>query len=403
MHIGIFSDSINIPPKEGINVHTYDLLLSLSLRADTNVTLFVCDRGWLDHTVLASQPFDTVLIPEADFYSVQNVAALLKEYSIDIAQSYMTYFGAVVLGPAGRLARTPIVAELHDLEESVVGLYFERHELAQALRDHVTFQKSAAAYASLVRMMSLHDYGVVKSTWSDFSSDRYFWMPVSQPTTETHHQQTSNLHRLLYVGNMSYAPNAEGAELICRELVPHLDRDVTFVGRGSDTYSRPGVEGLGMVDDIDSLLRETVLGLSPILHGSGMKIKNLTYLRYGIPVLTTTVGARGYPSTEAIIVEDDLAKWPEIISSIVNDKRKRAMLSHIARKYFTEHFDIDANTDALVRRYQYAVAHYAETAHMLPQVMRQEIDLRHVYWLRELRESSGDKVSRATLVKGGVH
>lgn len=53
MRIAVFSDSINIPPKESINVHTYDLLLALSQHTDCTPTLVVCDRGWLDRSLLA--------------------------------------------------------------------------------------------------------------------------------------------------------------------------------------------------------------------------------------------------------------------------------------------------------------------------------------------------------------
>ncbi len=52
MRIGVFSDSINIPPKEGINVHTYELINNISTKLDGEVLLIVADRGWLDKSVL---------------------------------------------------------------------------------------------------------------------------------------------------------------------------------------------------------------------------------------------------------------------------------------------------------------------------------------------------------------
>lgn len=61
MRVGIFSDSLNIPPKEGINVHTYGVAKSLACTPDTEVLLIVCDRGWLDLEILPNQPFDTLV------------------------------------------------------------------------------------------------------------------------------------------------------------------------------------------------------------------------------------------------------------------------------------------------------------------------------------------------------
>ncbi|MBC7764508.1 glycosyltransferase, partial [Microbacteriaceae bacterium] len=216
MRIAVFSDSINIPPKEGVNVHTYDLLRTLAARSDCTPILVVCDRGWLEHDVLRTQTFDTILLPEKFFYDVNYIAKLVITHGFDIVQSYMTYFGSAVLGPAAYQANIPCVAELHDLEESVVSVYFSHDELADATRQHVAFQKQAAKYASVVRIMSEYDYSIIKETWNDFNTQRYVCIPVSRPTVKTDHHISPSL--ITYIGNMSYTPNAQGAEIIKNKI-----------------------------------------------------------------------------------------------------------------------------------------------------------------------------------------
>lgn len=68
MRIGVFSDAISIPPKEGISLHVYELLRSISDDSSHEVVLFMCDRGMLDHKILESEPYTIVLIPEHDFF-----------------------------------------------------------------------------------------------------------------------------------------------------------------------------------------------------------------------------------------------------------------------------------------------------------------------------------------------
>lgn len=402
MRIAVFSDSINIPPKEGINVHTYDLLIALAKHPDCTPVLVVCDRGWLDHDILKEQLFDTVLLPERDFYSVEYISDLLARYHFDIAQSYMTYFGAVVLGPAAYAANVPCVAELHDLEESVVSVYFAAAELPQATSDHTAFQKQAAKYASLVRVMSRDDFTTVRETWPDYDEQRYMWMPVSRPATKMTSQ--SKPEGIGYIGNMSYAPNAEGAQIIRDKIAPLCDYKITFIGRGSEDYGSQSIDALGMVDDIEPILADMAIGMAPILQGSGMKIKNLTYLSHGIPLITTTLGARGFPESEAIIIEDDFARWPSIIRRLMTNREERNRLSKIASQLFAEYFDIGNTLDRLIAQYQAAIDLYPKLKPTLlnpSAAQHTEIDLRHVYWLRELRETGEGATTVELLVEGG--
>ncbi len=404
MRIAVFSDSINIPPKEGINVHTYDLLIALAKHPDCTPVLVVCDRGWLSHDVLKEQLFDTILLPEREFYNVEYVSEFLARHRFDIAQSYMTYFGAVVLGPAAYAANIPCVAELHDLEESVVSVYFTAAELPQATRDHTAFQKQAAKYASLVRVMSRDDYTSVRETWPDYDERRYMWMPVSRPATNIigHNKPDS----IGYIGNMSYAPNAEGAQIIRDTIAPLCNYKITFIGRGSEDYGSPSINALGMVDDIEPILANMAIGLAPILQGSGMKIKNLTYLSHGIPLITTALGARGFPESEAIIIEDNFARWPSIIHRLMTNGEERRRLSKIASRLFAEHFDIENTVHRLIAQYQVAVDRYPKRkAKLLNPSAAQytEIDLRHVYWLRELRETGEGATKEELLIEGREH
>lgn len=399
MHIGLFSDSINIPPKEGINVHSYELLLKLSSMSGVKVTLFLCDRGWLSREVLEAQPFDTVLVNEEQFYDSSVISKIIKEYNVSITQTYMPYFGAKVLNKASLLAGVPSVAEVHDIERFVVPVYFEDFELEEALEFHENIQKQWIDNASLVRIMSNHDYDYIRR-WTELELSKLFSMPVgTKPEINEESIQCSG-SSAIFIGNISYPPNAKGAGIIVDELAPvDLSLKYKIAGRGSENFKANNVEGHGIVEDLAQILSTAAIGLSPIISGSGMKIKNLTYLKNGIPVLTTSLGAQGYPESESIIIEDDFSKWPEIIRNIIEDKTLRNLLSKEALKVFNEYFNIDLTTEKLLDVYEAAIKEYSPKNY-IERFEPSGIDMCHVYWLRELREKGGQVAIKPTLVKG---
>jgi glycosyltransferase involved in cell wall biosynthesis len=106
-------------------------------------------------------------------------------------------------------------------------------------------------------------------------------------------------HDLVFVGNLSYGPNADGARWLCREVLPRLDRPtVALVG------SRPGPEVLELeadprvtvaadVPDVTPWYRASSVAVVPIRAGGGTRIKALEALAHRRPVVATNAGARG--------------------------------------------------------------------------------------------------------------
>ena len=106
-------------------------------------------------------------------------------------------------------------------------------------------------------------------------------------------------HELVFVGNLSYGPNADGAEWLCREVLPRLhEARVALVG------SRPGPQVLELaadrrvtvaadVPDVTPWYRSSAVAVAPIRAGGGTRIKILEALAHRRPVVATTVGARG--------------------------------------------------------------------------------------------------------------
>ena len=400
MRIGVFSDAISIPPKEGISLHVYELLRSISDDSSHEVVLFMCDRGMLDHKILESEPYTIVLIPEHDFFEISYIEMLIKRYNIQLAQTHKTYIAATVLGEACRRAEVPMVYEMHDLEKDVVPLYFTGNEVVSETKKHDEFQRQACAYASLVRVMSRYDYDYIATNWHEFDNKLFIWLPVATEATDADFCQDPDRQMLSYIGNMSYLPNAEGAQAIVDKLASRMkNNQFCFVGRGSERYGSQDIDARGMVDDLTPILRSTAIGLAPIFSGSGMKIKNLTYLKHGIPVLTTSLGAQGYPVSPAMIIEDNLERWPTIIDSLLTDRKLLASLSLEAKHLFLDNFESNHVNRQLYILYDRCLTDYGVRKRQLKKLVAQrDINPVEMYWIREYRETLSDLIDDTVVI-----
>lgn len=394
-HLGIFSDSLSLPPKEGISVHVIDLLNSLSDSQHIKPILFMCDRGFITKSALRKQKFTTVVVPEKEFFQVDTIMSLIHRYRIDIAQTHKTYIGAALLGPACLRMRIPMVAEVHDIENKITPLYFTGNELKNATTLHMNFQNLECQYASLVRVMSKYDYNtILNSLEEDSDINKYHWIPVG--ATPIKSSSNKAIYNACYIGNMAYKPNADGAVCIYETIAP-ADETITYVvaGRQSQIYNRKNIEALGEVDMIEDIIASSSIGIAPIFEGSGMKIKILTYLKCGKPVLTTSVGAHGYPSTAAIIVEDDILQWPNIIHDLLHNKSKQKRLSQIAQDYFTQYFSIDYINDRLTSLLLDTIRNYNFKPFAFIKPLK-DINPEHMYWLKESRNALRPTVNTIT-------
>lgn len=111
--------------------------------------------------------------------------------------------------------------------------------------------------------------------------------------------------RALFLGNYDHAPNPEAARRIVRDVLPRLraaapECELWLAGphaeRIADLAGAPGVRVLGYVPDLRQLLASVRLLLAPVWSGGGFRMKALTALAHGVPVVSNELGARGGPA-----------------------------------------------------------------------------------------------------------
>jgi glycosyltransferase involved in cell wall biosynthesis len=172
---------------------------------------------------------------------------------------------------------------LGETEEAARFERLERHYLP--LVDHVT-TSSAATAATLAERYGLTAATVIPNA-------------VTPPATITTAAPETDL---LLIGNLSYAPNIDGARWLCESVLPLLD-GVTLTIAGSN----PGVDLVGLADDprvrlvanpddVASLYAAARVAVVPLHQGGGTRLKLIEALAHGLPVVSTSFGAQGQPS-----------------------------------------------------------------------------------------------------------
>ena len=108
---------------------------------------------------------------------------------------------------------------------------------------------------------------------------------------------------LLYLGALSWQPNARAAEFMAREVMPQVLKEqpratLQIVGRnpGPEVEALaqlPGVELHANVPDVGVYLKQASLLTVPLDSGGGTRLKILEAFAAGLPVVSTTVGCEG--------------------------------------------------------------------------------------------------------------
>ena len=116
---------------------------------------------------------------------------------------------------------------------------------------------------------------------------------------------------LLFLGDYSHHPNAEAAVWLARELLPRVrvlgaDAQLLLAGpRVTPAVARlgelPGVTLLGEVADLAALLGRGRALVSPLFSGRGSRIKVLTALAHGLPVVANELALAGVDATEPAV------------------------------------------------------------------------------------------------------
>ena len=169
--------------------------------------------------------------------------------------------------------------------------------------------------------------------------------PAATPLIE----RAARPHRVTFLGGLHWPPNAAGIVWFAREVWPRVraacpDAVLTVIGKSPPAEldgRAEGIEVTGYVDDPAPYLAETAAFIVPLHAGGGMRVKILDAWTWGLPVVSTTIGAEGiaYRDGENLLIADDLSYFANAVIYLCNESDKASVLVQRGRNIIEQMYE----------------------------------------------------------------
>lgn len=158
-----------------------------------------------------------------------------------------------------------------------------------------------------------------------------FIVPNVHPCQALADMKSDDGPNLIFVGSFRHSPNVDAVVYFCHEILPliqlHAPRTtVTIVGDAPTDEVRAlasdRVTVTGFVPSTEPYLRTGGISIAPLRFGAGMKGKIGEAMSYGLPVVSTAVGAEGFGFVpgEQLLVADDSASFAQAVLALHSDR-----------------------------------------------------------------------------------
>jgi O-antigen biosynthesis protein len=148
---------------------------------------------------------------------------------------------------------------------------------------------------------------------------------------------------VLFVGGFRHPPNEDAVLYFVRDVLPRVIArrpETRLIVIGSDVTPRirklagPHVEVRGFVQDLQPLFDSARLSIAPLRYGAGVKGKITHSLAWGLPVVTTPIGAEGLGLVdgEHVLIGADPEDLATHIIELLDDDLLWLRLSHGGRE-----------------------------------------------------------------------
>lgn len=157
--------------------------------------------------------------------------------------------------------------------------------------------------------------------------------------------------RVTHVGTMYWPPNVEGMLWFFETVWPHVRSQapaacLTLIGKNPPKAiqalaGQSGVEVLGYVEDLDPYLAETAAFVVPLRAAGGMRVKILDAWCWGLPIVSTTIGAEGISVQDGdnILIADEPAGLAHAVVRLLCEPDLHRRLRTAGRRWVEARYD----------------------------------------------------------------
>lgn len=270
-----------------------------------------------------------ILKPELNKFS-KKVAELSKTVDLVILDHYAT---APFLEDVPE--NVPIIYNSHNSEISMaLQLYPNEQKIIDAVRK---MEKTAISRSKVITYCSKDDLVSLKKHYTYSGLEKYVPNGAEVPEKINYLDRYSSKD-ILFIGS-GHPPNIVAAQ----NLMPVADENKSYnfllsgaASLGFKKVAQKNVSALGYVDNdkLDKLFKNSFAFINPMESGSGTHLKMMRALSYGIPIITSRVGARGFSEEEmskAMIIANTTEEMTSAIS-MLEDKEFYSRIAEGSRQ-----------------------------------------------------------------------
>jgi len=178
---------------------------------------------------------------------------------------------------------------------------------------------------------------------------------------------------LLSLGSMSWFGVADGLRWFHDEVLPLVRVRVPgvrwdIVGPGAPASiqrfgDEAGITLHGYVDDIQPYVERARVAIVPLHVAGGIRIKLLDMMAWGLPSVTTTIGAQGldFEDGAGAYRRDDPTAFADAIAKLIADNEAWRVTAERGRAYLENAHSPGAIDACLARGLDEAIQHHAQT------------------------------------------
>lgn len=258
------------------------------------------------------------------------VCDICNKENIDILQCEKAYMSRYI----------PSHIKLHSLlveHEILSDSFWEKAKLETRLVDKLILRVRSAKkvfeekqwYKKFSRIVVFSEYD--KSIiFNRYNIDNIEIIPLGINLKDYHlNTKEEKVYDCIFVGNFSHSPNVDAMVYFYNNILPLIkDKapDVSILIAGAnppECITRlakldKNISVTGYVDDISEAYLKSKVFIAPIRYGTGMRYKILEALTFSLPVVSTSIGARGILSNGALKIADNEEHFSETIIKILN-------------------------------------------------------------------------------------
>jgi len=150
-----------------------------------------------------------------------------------------------------------------------------------------------------------------------------------------------------FFGNMSWGANLDAAKWFVDQILPRVllkfpSTQFQIIGPGSDRFAVKKGDSRIIChgpSQIPVAMKDAVIGVVPIISGTGVRLKLLEMLSLGIPVVTTSLGALGTGciNGEHALIADDAGSFSGAVIALLGDAGLRQKLTRAGSELIQMH------------------------------------------------------------------